>query len=85
MVPKMPPFFPAEGWYLFSQEKYGVFKPRVEKVEGTGRINACIKRVFGCKALVTRMFLNISRWLEITKRVRNELLLSVKNFAGVRL
>ena len=79
MVPTMPPFFLAEGWYFFSWEKYGVLKPRVEKVEGTGRINACIKRVFGCKARVNRMFLNISRWLEITKREHNELLLFVKN------
>ena len=51
----------------------------MEKVEGTGRINACIERVFGYKARVNRMFLNISRRLEITERERNELLLSVKN------
>ena len=51
----------------------------MEKVEGTGRINACIERVFGYKARVNHMFLNISRWLEITERERNELLLSVKN------
>ena len=51
----------------------------MEKVEGTGRINACIERVFGYKASVNRMFLNISRLLEITKRDRSELLLSVKN------
>ena len=75
----MSPFFPAEGWYFFSREKYGAFKPCVEKVEGTGRINACIERVFGYKARVNHMFLNISRWLEIIERERNELLLSVKN------
>ena len=51
----------------------------MEKVEGTGRINACIERVFGYKARVNHMFLNISRWLEITKRERSELLLYVKN------
>ena len=51
----------------------------MEKVEGTGRINACIERVFGYKACVNRMFLNISRWLEITERERSELRLSVKN------
>ena len=51
----------------------------MEKIEGTGRINACIERVFGYKAGVNRMFLNISRWIEITERERNELLLSVKN------
>ena len=39
----------------------------------------CIERVFGYKARVNHMFLNISRWLEITKRERNELLWSVKN------
>ena len=51
----------------------------MEKVEGTGRINACIECVFGYKAHVNHMFLNISRWLEITERERRELLLSVKN------
>ena len=51
----------------------------MEKVEGIGRINTCIERVFGYKAHVNRMFLNISRWLEITERERRELLLSVKN------
>ena len=51
----------------------------MEKVEGTGRINACIERVFGYKARVNHMFLNINRWLEITERERNELLLSAKN------
>ena len=79
MVPTMPPFFLAEGWYFFSREKYGAFKPLVEKVEGTGRINACIERVFGYKARVNHMFLDISRWLEIIERERNEFLLSVKN------
>ena len=79
MVPTIPSFFPAEGWYFFNQEKYGAFKPLVEKVEGTERINVCIERVFGYKARVNRMFLNISRWLEITERERNELLLFVKN------
>ena len=39
----------------------------------------CIERAFGYKALVNRMYLNISRLLEITERERNELLLSVKN------
>ena len=79
MVPTMPPFFPAEGWYFFSREKYGAFKPLAEKVEGTGRINVCIKRVFGYKARVNRMFLNLSRWLEINERECSELLLFVKN------
>ena len=79
MVPTMPPFFPAEGWYFFSREKYGAFKPWVEKVEGTRRINACIERVFRYKARVNNMFLNISRWLEIIEREHNELLLFVKN------
>ena len=51
----------------------------MEKVEGTGRINACIELVFRYKARVNHMFLNISRWLEITERERNEPLLSVKN------
>ena len=51
----------------------------MEKVEGTGRINACIERVFGYKANVNRMFLNISRLLEIIERESSELLLSVKN------
>ena len=35
--------------------------------------------MFGYKARVNLMFLNISRWLEITERERIELLLSVKN------
>ena len=39
----------------------------------------CIERVFGYKAHVNRMFLNISRWLEINERESSELLLSVKN------
>ena len=51
----------------------------MEKVEGIQRINACIERVFGYKSHGDRTFLNISRWLEITKREPNELLLSVKN------
>ena len=51
----------------------------MEKVEGTRRINACIEREFRYKARVNHMFPNISRWLKITKRERNELLLSVKN------
>ena len=51
----------------------------MEKVEGTGRINACIECVFGYKARVNHIFLNISRWLEITEREHNDLLLSVKN------
>ena len=79
MIPTMPPFFPAEGWYFFSREKYGAFKPSVEKVEGTRRINACIEHVFEYKARVNRMFPNISRLLEITEREHNEPLLSVKN------
>ena len=51
----------------------------MEKVEGTGRINACIERVFGYKARVNHMFLNISRWVEIIEKECSELLLSVKN------
>ena len=51
----------------------------MEKVEETGRINTCIEHVFGYKEHGNRTFLNISRLLEITKRERNELLLSVKN------
>ena len=51
----------------------------MEKVEGAGRINACIERVFGYKARVKHMFLNISRLLEIIEREDSELLLSVKN------
>ena len=51
----------------------------MEKVEGTGRINSCIERGFGYKARVNRMFLNISRLLEISERERSELLLLVKN------
>ena len=39
----------------------------------------CIECVFGYKARMNHMFLNISRLLEITERERNELLLSVKN------
>ena len=39
----------------------------------------CIERVFRYKERVNRMFLNISRWLEIIERERSELLLSVKN------
>ena len=35
--------------------------------------------MFGYKARVNYMFLNINRWIEITDRERNELLLSVKN------
>ena len=44
-----------------------------------GRINAFIERVFGYKARVNRMFLNISRLLEIIEREHNELLLLMKN------
>ena len=51
----------------------------MEKVEGTGRINACIERVFRYKARVNCMFLNISRWLKITEMERSEILLFVKN------
>ena len=51
----------------------------MEKVEGTGRINACIECVFGYKARVNHMFLNISRWLKITEREHREFLLSMKN------
>ena len=51
----------------------------MEKVEGTGRTNACIERMFGYKARGNRTFLNVGLLLEITKRERNELLLSVKN------
>ena len=35
--------------------------------------------MLGYKARVNHIFLNISRWLEITERERNELLLSVNN------
>ena len=51
----------------------------MEKVEGSVRINVCIECVFGYKASVNRMFLNISRLLEITERESSELLLSMKN------
>ena len=51
----------------------------MEKVEGTGRINACHECVFRYKARVICMFLNISRWLKIIERERSELLLYVKN------
>ena len=51
----------------------------MKKVERTERINACLERVFGYKAHVNHMFLNISRLLEITEREHNELLLSAKN------
>ena len=50
----------------------------MDKVEGTGRVNACIERMFRYKACGNRTFLNISRLVEITKRERNELLLLVK-------
>ena len=39
----------------------------------------CIERVFGYKVRVNRMFLNISRLLEIIERERSELLLPMKN------
>ena len=39
----------------------------------------CIECMFGYKMRVNRMFLNISRLLDITKRKRNEPLLLVKN------
>ena len=78
--PPPPSFSPAEGWCFFSQGKYDAFKPRVEKVEGTRRVNACIERVFGYKGYGNHTFLIISRLFEITKRERNKLLLlSVKN------
>ena len=51
----------------------------MEKVEGTERINVCIKRVFGYEEPENCTFLNINRLLEITKRERKELLLLVKN------
>ena len=54
MVLTMPPFFSAEGWCFFSREKYGAFKPLVEKVERTRRINASIERVFGCELHVSQ-------------------------------
>ena len=79
MVPTLPPFSLMNVGTFFNREKYGVFKPLVEKVEGTERINACIECVCGYKARVNHMFFNISRWLEITERERNELLLFVKN------
>ena len=75
----IPLFSPVEGWCFFSQGKYGAFKPRVEKVEGIRRVNACIERLFKYKAHGNHTFLNVSRLLEITKRECNELLLSVKN------
>ena len=51
----------------------------MEKVEGTGRINASIKPMFGYKACVNRTFPNTSQLLEVTEREHNEPLLSVKN------
>ena len=39
----------------------------------------CIERVFGYKARVNNMFLDISRLFKITKREHNKLLLSMKN------
>ena len=39
----------------------------------------CIERAFGYKARGNHAFLSISRLLEIIKRKRNELLLSMKN------
>ena len=39
----------------------------------------CIECVFGYKVRVNRMFLNISRLLEIIERERSELLLPMKN------
>ena len=51
----------------------------MEKVEGTGRINASIERVFRYKAGVNHTFPNTSRLLEVTERKHNEPLLSVKN------
>ena len=51
----------------------------MEKVEGTGRVNACIEHMFRYKACGNRTFLNINWLVEITKRERNELLLSLKN------
>ena len=40
--------------------------------------------MFGYKARVNHMFLNISRWLEITERESNEFLLSMKNSQELR-
>ena len=39
----------------------------------------CIEHLFGYKARGNRTFLSINRLFEITKRGRNELLLSMKN------
>ena len=51
----------------------------MDKVEGSGRINGSIVRVFGYKARVNRTFPNTSRLLEVTEREHNEPLLLVKN------
>ena len=75
----MPLFSLTEGWCFFSRRKYGAFKPRVEKVEGSGRVNAYIEHMFGYKVCGNHTFLNISWLLEIIKKEHNELLLSVKN------
>ena len=52
----------------------------MEKVEGTERINGVLNACLNTKHMHgNRVFLNISRLLEITKRERNELFLLVKN------
>ena len=51
----------------------------MEKVEGTGRINASIECVFGYKVRVNRTFPNTSRLLEVIEREHIEPILSVKN------
>ena len=49
------------------------------KLKGLGELMCPLSCVFGYKARVNCMFLNISRLLEITERGRSELLLLVKN------
>ena len=57
----------------------------MEKVEGTGRINACIERLFRYKKRVNRIFLIISQLLEITEREAQRAPLVSEEIVGVRL
>ena len=56
-----------------------LFNLEWRKLKGLGELMRALNRVFGYKARVNCMFLNISRLLEITEREHSELLLSVKN------
>ena len=83
--PKKPRYSQCPHFFWLKVDTSSVGKDTVllnlerRKLKGLGELMCALNRVFGYKACVNRMFLNISRLLEITERERSELLLSVKS------